>query len=136
MKQMKACLMVISFIFLFASMAFAAEDMVRTVKEGCSQDIKTFCPKVTPGEARILACLYAYGDKISSRCEYALYDASVQLERRVNAINYVASECRQDLSAYCSEIKSGGGRLLNCLDQHKSQVSARCKQAVKDVGIR
>lgn len=136
MKQMKAFLMVTSFIFFCASMAIAADDLVRSVKEGCKEDIKTYCQKVTPGEARMLACLYAYGDKISGRCEYALYDASIQLTRKINAINYVANECHNDLQTYCSEIKPGEGRLLNCLEKNKSKVSARCKQAAKDVGLK
>lgn len=136
MKLMKALLMVILFIFLCASMAIAAEDLVKSVKEGCKDDIKTYCQKVTPGEARTLACLYAYGDKISNRCEYALYDASIQLKRKINAINYVATECRSDLKTYCSDIKPGEGRLLNCLEKNKSKVSAKCKQAAKDVGIK
>ncbi|MEN6620104.1 MAG: cysteine rich repeat-containing protein [Smithella sp.] len=136
MKKMNLCLMTVCLIFLFVSTAVAQSDPMRSVKEGCSQDIKTYCQKVTPGEARILACLYAYGDKLSGRCEYALYDASVQLERKINAVNYVANECRNDLQNYCSDIKPGEGRLLNCLDKNKSKVSARCKQAVKDVGLK
>jgi hypothetical protein len=45
--------------------------------------------------------LYAHGDKISGQCEYALYDAAVQLERFVAALTYVTNECEDDLEQYC-----------------------------------
>ncbi len=49
--------------------------------EGCQAEIETYCKDVTPGEARILACLYAHEDKLPERCLYALYEASGQLAR-------------------------------------------------------
>ena len=136
MKRMMGCLMVIGLVILFAGNALAQEGLVQTVAEGCKAEIQTYCKGVTPGEGRVLACLYAYQDKLSSRCEYALYDASVQLERVVNALTYVANECRGDLQAYCSNVKPGEGRLLDCLEKNKAKVSGRCKQAVKDVGLK
>jgi hypothetical protein len=136
MKRMIGCLMVVTLVFLFAGGALAQEGLARTVAEGCKTEIHTYCKGVTPGDGRILACLYAYGDKLSGRCEYALYDASVQLERAVNALNYVANECRGDLQAYCSAVKPGEGRLLDCLEKNKAKVSGRCKQALKDVGLK
>jgi hypothetical protein len=136
MKRMIGSMIGICLIFLFAAMALAENGLVRTVQEGCKEDIKTYCQKVTPGEARILACLYAYEDKLSGRCEYALYDASVQLSRAINAMNYVANECRNDLQTYCSDVKPGEGRLLNCIEKNKLKITARCKQAMKDVGLK
>lgn len=136
MKRTIGCLMVIGLVFLFVASALAQEGLVRTVTEGCKTELETYCKNVTPGEGRGLACLYAYGDKLSGRCEYALYDASVQLERAVNALNYVANECRDDLKAYCSAVKPGEGRLLDCIDKNKAKVSSRCNQAIKDVGLK
>jgi len=136
MKRMMGCLLVIGLVFLFAGSALAQEKLVQIVADGCKAEIQTYCKGVTPGEGRVLACLYAYQDKLSPRCEYALYDASVQLERVVNALTYVANECRGDLQAYCSSVKPGEGRLLDCLEKNKAKVSARCKQAVKDVGLK
>jgi hypothetical protein len=91
---------------------------------------------VTPGEGRVLACLYAHEDKLSSKCEYALYDAAAQLERALNALTYVTNECRDDLTKFCSDIKPGEGRLLQCIDKNDAKVSGRCKQALKDTGLK
>lgn len=117
-----------------AALPAQAEDLIDSVAKGCENELRTYCMDVTPGEGRALACLYARGDKLSPRCEYALYDAAAQLERAVMALTYVANECDQDLERYCSNIQPGQGRLLDCLDKNKEQVSDRCKQAVKDVG--
>ncbi len=136
MKRTMSCLLAVLLVSFFAGSALAQEGIVQTVKEGCKTELQTYCKNVTPGEGRVLACLYAYGDKLSGRCEYALYDASVQLERVVNALSYVANECRDDLKTYCSAVKPGEGRLLDCMEKNKTKLSGRCTQAVKDVGLK
>jgi len=114
----------------------AAQGIVDSVKKGCDKELKTYCKDVTPGEGRVLACLYAYEDKLSGQCEYALYDAAAQLERAVNVLSYAVNECRDDLTKFCSDIKPGEGRLLQCLDKNDAKVSGRCKQALKDTGLK
>jgi hypothetical protein len=116
--------------------AYAAGDLVDQVVKGCDKELTTYCKDVTPGEGRVLACLYAHEDKLSAKCEYALYDAAAQLERAVNALAYVANECGDDLDKYCANIKPGEGRLLQCIDKNKKKVSKRCTQALKDTGLK
>ena len=57
------------------------------VKEGCKAELESYCKGVTPGEGRLLACLYAFEDKLSARCDYALYDAAMRLERAVATLS-------------------------------------------------
>jgi len=83
-----------------------------------------------------LACIYAHGDKISARCEYALYDSAAQLERAVAALAYTVNECDDDIEKYCPSVEVGEGRLLACLEQHDEKVSGRCRQALKDVQLK
>jgi hypothetical protein len=113
-----------------------AQGLVDTVGKGCDKELKTYCKDVTPGEGRVLACLYAFSDKLSAQCEYALYDAAAQLERAVNGLSYAVNECRDDLTKFCSNIKPGEGRLLQCIDNNDAKVTARCKQALKDTGLK
>ena len=134
MKKMFIAAVVLCLITLIGGTAFAEEKgPVETVLDGCQKEIETYCKNVTPGEGRVLACLYAYQDKLSNRCEFALYDAAAQLERAVAALTYLVNECRNDLKAYCSDVKPGEGRLINCIDKNMEKVSSRCKQAIKDV---
>jgi hypothetical protein len=115
MKKSMMLLTVIGMIFLLCGSAFAMDELVESVAKGCRKEIQGYCKNVTPGDGRILACLYAHGDKLSGSCEYALYDAAAQLERVIAALTYVANECKDDLKAYCSDVAIGKGRLLKCV---------------------
>ena len=116
--------------------ASAEDTLIETVANGCKTEIDSYCKDVTPGKGRILACLYARQDKLSGKCEFALYDAAVRLERAVAALSYAANECEDDLDKYCSGVEMGEGRLLECIDKNDAKVSSRCKQALKDVGLK
>ena len=105
-----------------------------TFTEGCQQELSTFCKDVTPGEGRIIACLYAFQDKLTPRCEFAFYDSVNQLDRTLANLSYAVSECRGDLKTFCADVKPGEGRLLDCLNKHDGEISMRCSYALKDVG--
>ncbi len=120
-------------VMLMSVPAMAGQGIVKSITEGCKKEINTYCKDVTPGQGRLLACFYAHGDKLSTRCEYALYDASARLERFVAAMNYLANECRGDLRQLCMGVKQGNGRLLKCLMNNKDHLSERCSSAMKDV---
>jgi hypothetical protein len=106
------------------------------VLEGCSSELAQYCAKVTRGEGRLLACLYAYGDKLSGQCDRALYDAAARLQRAISAVTYVASECRSELDTYCANVEAGQGRVAQCLKDHASQLSPGCDQALTNVGAK
>jgi hypothetical protein len=114
----------------------AQETLIETVANGCQTEIATYCKDVTPGEGRVLACLYAHQDKLSGKCEYALYDASARLERAVAALTYLANECAADLAEHCANVQAGEGRLLECLKANEAKLSSRCKGAFNDVGAK
>ena len=118
------------------SAATVNEDPVETFLQGCKTELDTYCKDVTPGEGRILACIYAHDDKLSNRCEYAMYDSATQLERIMEALSYAINECDSDLEKYCSNVEPGEGRLLTCLDKNSKTVSTACKLALKDVGLK
>ena len=134
MRKRVILLAVVAMFFVSISSAWAVENVVETVAKGCEKELTSYCKDVTPGEGRILACLYAHSDKLTGQCEYALYDAAVQLERFVAALTYVANECDADMEKFCADIAVGEGRVLKCLDDNAEKISARCTQALKDVG--
>jgi len=136
MKKLSICLFILGGFLLAVSPVMAQQNLIETVANGCKAELEKYCSNVTPGEGRILACLYAHNDKLSGRCEYALYDAAVQLERATAALAYVANECGADLRKHCAGVEVGEGRLLDCLLKKDAEVSSRCKQARKDVGLK
>ena len=107
-----------------------AQDVIETVLVGCETELVTYCGQVTPGEGRGLACLYAHGDKLSTQCEYALYDAATQLDRFVSGLAYLANECDEDLQTHCAAVEIGEGRLAQCLLDNKADLNDRCAVAI------
>ena len=109
------------------------QSLQQAVVEACENDLKTYCSQVTPGEQRLLACVYAHEDKLSDQCTYALYQASVALEHIAQAVAYVGKSCRDDIKTHCQNVQVGKGRMLACLKDHSGEVSDTCKTAINDV---
>lgn len=135
LKHLSTIALILMLTLGAAAQLGAAEGLIETVAKGCETEITTYCKDVTPGEGRVLACLYAHGDKLSGKCEYALYDAAARLERAVAAMTYLAGECQDDLKADCQDVKAGQGRLLKCLKANEAKLSDRCRGAFQDVGM-
>ncbi len=132
MKRLTALLLSSPMLFAITHSAVALESVVESVAQSCEKELQSYCTKVTPGKGRVLACLYAHEDKVSGRCEYALYDAAVQLERAIAALTYLANECNDDLDKYCAKVAIGEGRLARCLLDNKANLSKRCASAIDE----
>ena len=131
------CAAVCSLVLLLTLSSQAQQEtLLDSVAKGCEQELTTYCKDVTHGSGRIFACLYAYGDKLSNKCEFALYDVSIQLERAITAVSFAIEECADDLDTHCSDVAAGEGRLIECLEKHEQEVSARCKEAFEQVGLK
>jgi len=128
--------MVLGALLLVGGQARAADTLVDNVKKACHKELTTFCKGVPQGEGRILACLYAFEDKVSDKCVAAVYDAAEQLEKAVEALKYAATQCKGDLEKFCADVKLGEGRGLACLNKHDKDVSQTCKDALKQTGLR
>jgi hypothetical protein len=127
--------MMVATAFSAETLEKKAEKMVMSIQEGCKTELGSFCKDVTPGEGRVLACLYAFEDKLTGQCSYALYDAATKLEKAVAQLSHVAKECNEDIDSYCSDVAAGQGRILNCLKKNTKKVSAGCNQALKDTNL-
>jgi hypothetical protein len=42
----------------------------------------------------------------------------------------VRAACDADVTKLCAGVQPGGGRIMQCLRQHKTEVSDACKQAI------
>jgi len=115
--------------------AMAQESVVEMVTKACETEIESYCSQVTPGEGRLLSCFYAHEDKLSVQCINALYDGMQTLERAVEAMSYVAAQCRDDIDTHCGETVPGEGRIAACLVEKKADLSATCSSAINEVGL-
>ncbi len=127
---------VVVLLLLTSGWAQADESLVEGLKKACNKELTTFCKGVQPGEGRILACLYAFQDRVSGKCEYAIYDAAAQLEQAAMALKFAAAECKDDLLKYCGNVPVGNGRVKACLDKNEKSLSEKCKDALKQTGIK
>jgi hypothetical protein len=87
----------------------------------CGDDVTKYCSTVTPGEGRLLFCMMAHEDKISTKCDYALYSAARNLDRAIDIIEQAADACWSDIEKLCADVPEGGGRIA----QERSGTTAR-----------
>ena len=136
MRKLIVASFVLVSLLLTIGWAQAEDSLVEGLKKACHKELTTFCKGVQPGEGRILACLYAFQDRVSGKCEYAVYDAAAQLEQAAMALKFAAAECKDDLLKYCGNVEVGNGRVKACLDKNEKSLSEKCKEALKQTGIK
>ena len=105
----------------------------KKIQSACSDDVKNYCNMVTPGEGRLMLCMMAHEDKISTKCDYSLYEASRNLERALNRLEEVADACWNAIEKYCANVPEGGGRIAGCLITIKASLTRTCRAALAKV---
>ena len=137
--SLRAVLISVSPILMFHAPAHSQSDgpleariaaAAKTIQDACSADVKTYCSNVTPGEGRLVLCMMAHEDKVSTKCEYSLFEASRNLERTLDRIEMTADACWNDIEKHCANLDAGGGRILNCLASKKASLQGSCQAAL------
>jgi Cysteine rich repeat len=106
---------------------------VTKVESACAKDIKKYCSTVTPGEGRMIYCMQAHEDKISSKCAFELEDAATAIQTAAEALKVGVIACKAEINGVCGKIKPGEGRIATCLLENKSTASAGCVEAIAKV---
>ena len=91
----------------------------------CRADIAALCPNLQPGPGEhgaIAKCLESQADKLSAPCKAHLDAEKARMEAAKEA-------CQPDVEKFCSGVATGGGRIMQCLHQHESELSDACKAA-------
>lgn len=89
----------------------------------CRADAASLCPNVTRGDHHAMfQCLESHQDKLSEGCKSELADIKAREEANKEA-------CKPDVEKFCSGVAPGGGRIMECLKQHESELSDACKAA-------
>lgn len=115
-------------VFTVASATDAQAQKAAALKTDCASDIQKYCASVLPGGDRVVACLVAYEDKITARCRMTAYLASGNLGARMKEMQRVAKTCSSDILQYCAKVPAGGGRIYDCLEQHKATLTDECRK--------
>jgi len=59
----------------------------------------------------------------------------VLLYSMVGGKGYAAEEempCAEEIAKYCKEVKPGGGRILDCLNEHQKELSVSCRNKLEE----
>lgn len=111
-----------------------AAKMVGPLADACVTDMEKLCNNVTPGENRMLACLYNHVKELSESCEKSLLGADPKMKEAAAEMAFAITECIDDLVNLCPDIQPGDKRYFECLRKNDSEVSTTCKEAIKKVG--
>lgn len=105
------------------------KQMTQELHKACLADMSKFCSSVNLGEGRMMACLYAHEDQITEDCDSAMADTADVLDSFLSNVAAALDNCAEDIEKTCSAVEFGSGRILSCLKQNSSKVSADCKDS-------
>lgn len=118
--------------FVVASSA-EAQGQAATLQTDCAAEIATHCANVTPGDDRIVACLIAHEEKISTRCRLTAYLGSGNLGVRLKELQSMAKTCSSDIVQYCSDVRPGGGRIYDCIKKNRATLTNECRNSLESI---
>ena len=104
---------------------------VERLQKACGADVQKYCGSVTPGEGRLILCMQAHEDKVSSGCDLAIFEASRNLQRTLDRIELVADACWNDIEKHCANMTPGEGQIAQCLQSKKASLSRACGRVLE-----
>lgn len=108
---------------LLTGFCLAVAALSARAADPCKADVEQLCQGVQPGGGRIVQCLKDHADKLSPPCREK-FVAEKEAGQKVH------QACKADLRALCTGIEPGGGRLIQCLEEHKDKLSPDCSAAM------
>ena len=102
--------------------AAAASRAQERMDDPCADDVARLCPDARLG--RVVGCLRENESRLSPACRAKL-DADV--ERATAVIRQFGRACRADVAQLCGNVEPGGGRILDCLEEHLPELSNPCQ---------
>jgi len=93
-------------------------------RDACGADVDKFCKDVPVGGGRRYKCLKEHEKELSEPCRKHIADVQARSRGMHEA-------CWDDVSRFCADVRAGGGRILQCLRAHESELSEPCKAALR-----
>ena len=103
--------------------------------KSCAPDITANCRGVNIDTTRLKDCLYRNQDTMSAQCKADYSRAFDAIQKRIAARANVARQCEYEIVKKCGGKAKEASKSLECL-LSTSPVSARCSQAIGDVGYK
>jgi hypothetical protein len=106
------------------------------IQGNCGTEIKRLCKGVPSGAGRVLACLYAFSNKLSAKCANAVLDSSERVGVAMGAMGNLKRNCEADTRRLCAGVQIGNGNVINCLTRARGAVSASCNNTLDAAFLR
>lgn len=126
---MKSMITIVAIAFpalIGLSAAQAAED-VRA--DACRAEVQKYCKDVKPGGGRMLQCLKAHDGDLSPSCRERMAEGRKRMES-------FAQACKADVEKLCKGVEPGEGRIMQCMREHKAELSPACSEKLDRMGKR
>jgi hypothetical protein len=118
--QMKWFALLAGVFCLSFAVAASAEQGARP----CADDAAKLCKGVEKGEGHIAKCLKEHEKELSSACKE-------NIGKMKEEVHEMKEACEGDAKKLCKDTKPGDGRIMQCLKQHESELSAGCKEKME-----
>jgi hypothetical protein len=123
------------------------------IRSACRNDYQSVCANVPTGGQAALQCLQQHASQVSAGCQQALAPLSgAQNQSPMSApqsaptasaplpplrpmapreeARLLRADCGYDYRRFCAGVRPGGGRALECLRAHGSQLSSQCRSVL------
>ena len=103
----------------------------------CSKDIARFCSNIPPGPAGMIAlmeCLEKHEKELSDACrdfEAGMGGPRMEKSEAIREKREFRQKCMGDMVKYCKDTSPTQGRMIKCLKEHESELTAPCSQSMK-----
>ncbi|KAK3885354.1 hypothetical protein Pcinc_010433 [Petrolisthes cinctipes] len=103
-------------------------------KEACQGDVASLCSK-PKNKADVVECLSAAvreavlkqtSHQVSRECRQQLRQQLIQRHENIKFDPALQKGCAKDISSFCASVTSGRGAVLECLRNHRAQLSSPC----------
>ena len=100
---------------------------LQNVSPSCIVELEKLCEGTEPGGAR-RTCFKDYESKLSPVCQRQMDDMAARIKEDMQ---HFRTACAGDVKQLCPDVHSGGGNVLQCLEENYKEVSENCYQALK-----
>jgi len=108
---------------VWSTPALAQEQRPR--RGACAADVQRFCPEARTSQERA-QCLKRHEADLSQGCKDLRARATQARSKRMA----VREACRADAETWCKDVAPGRGGLMQCLQSHRAELSAACRDAL------
>jgi Cysteine rich repeat len=132
MSAARISLIAFAFAMISALFLFPQPARAQGMLEACQEEIEELCSNVSPGNGRLIACMYAHENYLSEGCANATADLGDILDFVFTTVGSAMAICGSDIEKHCAGTEFGGGRILTCLHGKSADLTPDCRAIVDE----